>query len=198
MNKAYYIGILLYRSRLAEVGKLRAFPLLAVATAFNRSVKLRQRYHRYIQLFRQLFQRARNHTHLLLAASEFHARGIHQLKIVYYYYLHSFFPNEATRLGTQFEDGERRRIIHKHRRAVKILYTGHKLVPFHSRELAASDFLARNFTDVAHQTVHQLQVRHFKREQRHRGIVINGHVLCHGQHESCFTHGRTCRYYYKV
>ena len=66
-----------------------------------------------------------------------------------------------------------------------------QLLPFIVRQLATLDFLTRNLAHVGYQTVHQLHVTHFKREQCYGIAEIHGNVFCHGKYERRFTHGRT-------
>lgn len=54
-----------------------------------------------------------------------------------------------------------------------------ELFPFIVLQSAALDLLARYLTDVYDQTVHQLKIAHFQREDRHRYIEIDGHILGH-------------------
>ena len=54
VDKAYNVGILLYRSRFTEVAKLWT---LAISTRFNGTVELRKRYNRNIKLFCKLLDR---------------------------------------------------------------------------------------------------------------------------------------------
>ena len=92
---------------------------------------------------------------------------------------------------TQLENGQRRSIIHIERRIQQVLQLIVQLLPFVIRQLSALDFLTRNLADIRNQTVHQLDVTHFKREQRHRIPIINGNILRHRKYESRLTHGRT-------
>ena len=96
-------------------------------------------------------------------------------------------------LGSQFEHGQRRRVVHVKRCVVKFFYLIVELPPLVRCQLTALDFLARNFADVHNQTVYQLHVAHFKRKQGYGHFAVHRHVLGHGKHEGRLTHGRTSR-----
>ena len=63
VDEAHNVGVLLYGTRLTEVGELRA--LILVATVFKLTVELGEGYYRYIQLLGELLEASRYGTHLL-------------------------------------------------------------------------------------------------------------------------------------
>ena len=100
---------------------------------------------------------------------------------------------QTTCLSSQFEHGQRRRVVHVKRCVVEFFYLVVELSPLVRCQLTALDFLARNFADVHNQTVYQLHVAHFKREQGYGHFAVHRHVFGHGKHEGRLTHGRTSR-----
>ncbi len=143
--EAHHVGILLDGTGLTEVAELRT---LVFGARFHATVELRQGDDGQVQLFRELFERTRNHAHFLLARPEFHARRVHELKVVYYNHAHTMLTHKTARLGTQLEDGKRGGVVDVQRSSRKVLYARHKLVPFYGRELSALDFGAFDFTHV--------------------------------------------------
>ena len=101
--------------------------------------------------------------------------------------------HQSTRLGAQFKHRQARRVVDIEWSAVEFTHTRIELLPLLLRELTTFDFLAFKFTDIGNQTVYQLKVRHFKRENCCRCIVVDSHVLSHRQHECRLTHSRTSR-----
>ena len=89
------------------------------------------------------------------------------------------FTHQTTRFGSQFEHRQRRCIIHVKRRIHQILQFIVQLLPLITRQLSALNLSTFNFADIGNQTVHQLNVTHFKREQRHRVPVIHRNILSH-------------------
>ena len=102
VDEAYYVGILLYCARFAQVAQLRAFAFVAL-TCLDAAVQLRQGKYGNVQLFCQLFQGAAYVGNFLLAASEIHAACVHELKVVYHYQSHLVLTHKAACLGAQFE-----------------------------------------------------------------------------------------------
>ncbi len=100
VNEAHDVGILLYGSRLSKVGKHRAF----VIAGLSASIKLREGNDRDVQFLRKGFKRTRYRAHLLLAAAEFHACGIHELKVVNHNQSHAFFSHKSPRLCAELSD----------------------------------------------------------------------------------------------
>ena len=188
VNKAHNVGVLLDGTRLTEVGELRT---LAVGAVFNATVKLRQRNHRNGKLLGKLLERARNGAHLLLTAAKLHSAGIHKLQIVDDNHLYVVLAHKAASLRTQFKHRERRSVVDIERSRIELLYAPHELVPLQARELSALDFLTLNLTHVADKAVHELKVRHLKREHGNGYIVVHRHILSHREHERGLTHGRT-------
>ena len=101
------------------------------------------------------------------------------------------FTYQTPCLRTEFEYRQRRRIVHIKRSIQQVTQFVIQLLPFIVCQLATLDFLTRNLAHVGYQTVHQLHVTHFKREQCYGITEIHGNVFCHGKYERRFTHGRT-------
>ena len=99
--------------------------------------------------------------------------------------------HQTTRFGTKFKNRQRRGIVDIQRCVDQIFQLIIQLLPLICSELAALDFLTRNFTDIGNQTIYQLYITHFKREQRNRIPEIYRYILCHRKHECRFTHSRT-------
>ena len=197
VNKAHHIGILLDGTGFTKGAQLRTFTI-DTFTTFHTTIQLWQGYNRNIQLFRQSLQRTADRTNLFLAAAKCHTTRIHQLKVVNNDDSHPMFTYQTTRLSSKFKHRQRRRIIHVKRCIHQILQFIVQLLPFIICQLPAFDFLARNLADIRNQTVHQLNVTHFKREQRHRVPVIHRNILSHWKNESSLTHSRTGSYNNKV
>ena len=102
------------------------------------------------------------------------------------------FAYQAPRLCPQFEDGERRGVVDVERFAVEFGNLVVELHPLVGFELSGLDFLALDFAGVDNQTVHQLHIAHFEREECHGNTLVDGDVLGHGKCEGRFSHGRTC------
>ena len=99
--------------------------------------------------------------------------------------------HQTTRFGTKFKNRQRRGIVDIQRCVDQIFQLIIQLLPLICSELAALDFLTRNFTDIGNQTIYQLYITHFKREQRNRIPEIYRYILCHRKHKCRFTHSRT-------
>ncbi len=63
-------------------------------------------------------------------------------------------------------------------------------VPLVGVQLTIQYLRALNLAAVGNQAVHQLDVRHFKREEGHRHLIVGGDILGHGEGKRCLTHGR--------
>ncbi len=100
--------------------------------------------------------------------------------------------HKAPCLGAEFHNRERRGVVDKERQALKFLYAVEELVPFELGEVAALDFFATDFAHVGYKTVYELQLAHFEREYRD-GVVVEGYVERHRQHEGRLAHRRTRR-----
>ena len=111
MDKTYHIGILLDGTRLTQVAQLRTLAFLSF-TIFYTTIQLRQGDDGDVQFLGQSLQRTRNGADLFLTATERHTAGIHQLQVVDDNELHPVLAHQSACLGTQFENGERRRVIH--------------------------------------------------------------------------------------
>ncbi len=70
--------------------------------------------------------------------------------------------------------------------------------PFIVRQPSAFDALTLDLAHVYYQTIDQLHVRHFKGEDTYGLLVIEGHVLGHGEHKGGLTHCRTGSNDYQV
>ena len=55
-------------------------------------------------------------------------------------------------------------------------------------QLSVQNLLALNLTGIRDETVHQLHVRHFQREEGQRNLVVGGNVLGHRQRKRRLTH----------
>ena len=190
VDEADYVGVLLDGARLTQVAQLRTLALLAFAVLYT-TVQLRQGDNGDVQLLGQSLERTRDGAHLFLTATERHAAGVHQLQVVDDDDLHTMFAHQSAGLGTQFEDGERRRVVHVERGVYQVAQLVVQLLPLVVGQLTTLDLLARYLADVRYQTVHQLHVAHFEREQGHGIVIVHGNVLGHGQHEGRLTHSRT-------
>ena len=58
--------------------------------------------------------------------------------------------------------------------------------------MAALDFFAGYLADVADEAVDELDVGHLQREDGDGGVVVDGHILCHGEDEGGLAHGGAC------
>ena len=189
MDEAYDIGVLLDGARLAEVGEHRAL----VLTGLGASVELREGDDGDVELLGQCLQRARDGAHLLLAAAELEAGGVHELQVVDHDEFHSAFPHEATCLCAELGDAEARGLVEIEGGAVDLPQAGVESVPFLLRELAALDLLALQGGHVAYESLHELHVGHLKGEYGDRDVAVDCHVLGHGEHEGGLAHGRARR-----
>ena len=89
-----------------------------------------------------------------------------------------------------FESTREKELVFSH----KTTYDG-PIIP--SEELdggrfwSLEDLSALDFTNIRYQTVDQLDITHFKREQCYRISEVHSDILGHGKHESRLTHGGT-------
>ena len=191
VDKAHHIGILLDGSRFTKVTQLRTFTINTFTT-FHTTIQLRQCDDRNIQLFRQSFQRTGNGTNLFLTATKRHTARIHQLKVVNNNDSHPMFTYQTTRFCSKFKYRQRRSIIHVKRCIHQILQFIVQLLPLITGQLSALDLSTLNLANIRNQTVHQLNVTHFKRKQRHRIPIIDSNILSHRKDKGGLTHRRTC------
>ena len=185
VDEAYDVGILLDGARLAEIGKNR--PL--VLACLRASVQLRQRDDRYVEFLGESLERARYGRHLLLAASQFHAGGVHQLEVVDHDKFHAAFTHKTPRFGAQFRNGEARCLVEIEWSAESQAYARIQTVPFIGSQLAAFDFLSFQIGDVGYKTLHKLDIGHLQGEYRHGDVIVYRHILGHGEYECRLTHG---------
>ena len=101
------------------------------------------------------------------------------------------FTHQTTGFRTKLKHRQRGSIIHIQRCIQQILQFIIQLLPFIIRQLSAFYFLTRNLADIRNQTIHQLDITHFKRKQRYRVTIIDGYILRHRKDESCLPHRRT-------
>ena len=102
------------------------------------------------------------------------------------------FTYQTTRFRSKFKYRQRRSIIHVKRCIHQILQFIVQLLPLITCQLSALDLSTLNLADIRNQTVHQLNVTHFKREQRHRVPIIDSNILSHRKDKGGLTHRRTC------
>ena len=157
------------------------------------TVQLREGDDRDVQLLRQSFERARDRADLLLTAAEVHTAGIHQLQIVDDDALNIMFPHQSTGFRTQLKNRKTWRIIHIDRGIIQFLDLEVELFPLIFLQATTLDLLARYLADIHDQTIHQLHIAHLQREECHRNLKVDRHVLRHREHESGLTHRRTRR-----
>ena len=98
---------------------------------------------------------------------------------------------QTTRLGTQLKDGEAWSIVNVQRCTQQVVDTLIQTVPLVRLQLSVQNLRALNLTGIRYQTVHQLHVRHFKREERHRHLVVGSNILSHREGKRRLTHCRT-------
>ena len=197
VDEQHHIGILLDGSRLTQVGQLRTFALQSLTT-LNTTVQLRQRQDGNIQLLGQSLQRTRDDRHLLLTRREAHAVGIHQLQVVNHDNLHAMLANQTAGLGTQLENGETRGIVDVKRCTQQVVDALVQAVPLIRLQLTVQNLRTLNLTGIRDETVYQLHVRHFEREESHRHLVVGSNVLGHREGKRRLTHGRTTGNNHKV
>jgi len=197
VNKTHHIGILLDGSGFTKVTQLRAFTVNTFTT-LHTTIQLRQGYNGNVQLLCQSFQRTGYRTNLFLTATECHTTRIHQLKVVNNNDSHPMFTHQTTCFGPEFKHRQRRSIVHIKRSIQQVFQFVVQLLPLIACQLSTFDLLTRNLTNIGDKTVDQLDVTHFKREQRYRIPIINSNILSHRKYESCLTHGRTGSDYNKV
>ena len=101
------------------------------------------------------------------------------------------FTYQTARLCPELENRKRRSVIHIKRRIQQIFQFIVQLLPFVSGQLPALNLSALDFTNIRYQTVDQLDITHFKREQCYRIPEVHSDILGHGKHESRLTHGGT-------
>ena len=189
MYETYYVRVLFYRTRFAEVRKLGAF--VFVAAVFELSVQLRQRYDWNVQLLGELFEASRYCTYFLLARTQLYA-GCHQLQIVDDDDLHLMLAHKTPRFGAQFHYRKSRRIVHIHGQTLKSAHARGQLAPVGCREVTALDFFARQLAGGGYKTVDKLKIAHLKREHGN-WVVMKRYIESHRQHERRLTHSRARR-----
>lgn len=87
------------------------------------------------------------------------------------------FTYQAPCLRSQFENRKRRGIIDIQRSVIQFLNLIVQLPPFVWSQLPTLNFLARYFAHIDNQTIDQLHVRHFKREQCYRNFALTAIFL---------------------
>ena len=101
------------------------------------------------------------------------------------------FTYKSACFGSQLKYRQGRCIVNIKRSIVQFLYLIVELSPFVRSELTALDFLTGDLAHIHNQTVHQLYVTHFQREQCNGNFIVYGHILRHREYECCLTHRRT-------
>ena len=197
MNEEHHVGILLNGSRLAKVAQLRPLAVDAL-TVFHRSVELAQCQNRDVEFLGQSLERAGDGGHLLLAVTETHTAGVHQLQIVYHDDFHPFFPHQSAGLRPQLKHRETRRVVHIDGCSRELSQVFVEALPLVRFELTAEYLVSRNLAHVGNQAVHQLHVVHFEREEGDGFAVVHGDVLGDAQRERGLTHGRSAGDDHKV
>ena len=190
VDESYDVGVLLDGARLAQVRKLGT---LRTAAHLRGAAQLRQGDDRHVELLGDGLERTRYESHLLLAVALRILVAGHELEVVDDDDLDVVMDLQTPRLGAELEDRKSRRIVDEQRCGAQRLGSRFKMAPLLGRETARLDIIAAQSRLGDDQTHHQLHGRHFEREESHAGLVVDGHVAGHGEHESRLTHRRTGR-----
>ena len=197
MHEEYHISILLDGTGFTEVTQLRSLSFQTLTVLYITG-ELRKSKHRNIQLFCYTFQRTGDGRYLLLTATKLHTIGIHQLEIVDHQQFNTLFPYQSASLGTEFENRKTRRIININRCTCQFSQFFIQPFPFWLFQLSVQYFFTRNLANIRDESVHQLNVIHFQREESDRHIIIYRHILGNTQCKGSLTHGRTTSDNHKV
>ena len=100
--------------------------------------------------------------------------------------------DEAAGFGAELEDGEGGGVVEVEGLAVDVFDAAVELCPLVVGEVAVADFLTFDFADVGDETVHELNFRHFKREEGEGDGLLDGDVAGHGEGEGGFSHRGAC------
>ena len=98
--------------------------------------------------------------------------------------------NQSARLGPQLKHGQSWRVVDIERSSLQIVDALVKPIPLIAAQLAIEDLGTLNLTGIGDQAIHQLHVRHFKREESHRHPHISSDILGHRERERGLTHRR--------
>ena len=173
------VGILLDRTRFAQIGQHRAF----VLALFDRPAELGERHHRNIELLGHGLQRLGDHRDFLhpVVGARAGARP-HQLQIVDDDQGQALLTHQAAHPRAQLGDGDGRRVVNVQRRPLQALAGPYQFVKIIVGKLAAADFFRRNLGLFGENPGGQLLGRHFQRKKRHHFLVQFGVVQggsCH-------------------
>ena len=152
VDEEHHVGILLDGSRLAQVAKLGALAFDPLAV-FDISAQLREGDDGDVELLSQSLQRATDGGHFLLSATEFHAVGVHELKIVDHDDADVLLANEPTGFGAELEDGKTGGVVDVDLCALKMAEAFVEAVPLVGRKLSVENLAAHNLADIRDQTV---------------------------------------------
>ena len=177
MHEQHHIRILLNGTRFTKVAQLRSFTIVGISV-FHTTVQLRECQDGNVQFLGQTLQRTTDGAHLFLSTTELGTVGIHQLQVVDHDHLHTLLSYQSSGLRTQLEDTHTRRIININRCTLQLTDIAVETFPLFFVQLTVQDLLTGDLANVRHQTVHQLHVVHFQREETDRILIVNRDILC--------------------
>ena len=156
-----HIGILLDRTRLTQIRKLRAL----VFAAFHGARQLRQRNHRHRQFLGQSLQPLGDHADFKHAAFRPRPRRrAHQLQIVNNDQIKPLGALQAPAACAERGNADRRRVINIQRQGCQFAAHFQKTVKIALADLAPPDAVTRNARFFGQQTCRQLIRAHFQGE----------------------------------
>ena len=99
------------------------------------------------------------------------------------------FPYQSSSLGAQFEHRQTGGVIHIQWSSDEIVHLLVQTFPLIGLQLSVENLAALDFTAVGYQSVDQLHIAHFQREEGHGHLVVGGDILGHGKGERGLSHG---------
>ena len=138
-----------------------------------------------------MFERTGYGADFLFSAPEGHTAGVHQLQVVYDNNFDSVLANQSACFCPKFKNGKAGGIVYIYRSVPQYFDTRHEPFPFERGQLSAFDFIAGDFASVDDETIDKLDIGHFEREDSHRRVIADSHVLCHRKDECRFSHSGT-------
>src|SRR5215472_9413298 len=189
-DERHEVSILLDRTRLAQIGELRA---MVAAAAFGCAAQLREGNHRNLQFLGNSLQATRDGRDFLgavLEALAAYRHSRHELQVIDDQQVKSVLIFEAARLRTHFNDRYTRRVIDVEARLHQALgRTGQLVFVFAGDEAGAE--AVRVYPRVRRQHTHQKRFfRHFERKYADYLVAQYRSVLGNVHGQRCLTHGR--------
>src|SRR6185295_7666652 len=183
------VGVLLDGSALTKIRKLRP---VVVAAPLGLAGELRERDHRQLELFGELLEPPADGGDLQVAVLVAAAR-LHQLEVVEDDEGETLLGFEAPRLRSDLEEGRVRRVVDEERGVRGRAHDLVNLRPLLVRESARAQARERDVGLRAEDAQSQLLLAHLEREDPHRPLLADRHVLGDVERQAGLAHARARR-----